>query len=125
MKKVILNGTITDLDGNVQQMQSGRIAIGANGLPVADAMGNPIREVKNQTFGRFVLDALLQSPTKDDAETQAKFALCERINENLKLAAPTELELSDTEFETVSQTMSRQRLLIKARWLEMVEGLNA
>lgn len=125
MKKVILNAVILDLEGAVITAGTQRVAIDGNGQVIKDAQGQPIREQKPMTFGKIALDALVRATTKDDAEAKDKFALANQINDNLKLVAPAELQLEDADYDFVAGIIARQPLIVKARFIEMVEAQNA
>ena len=115
MKKVILNDVILGLNGETVTEQ-GRTVIGENGQPQASSI--PTK------FGKVVLAALLRIQTKDDADVAAKFALANQINDNLKLTAPTVIELADDDFDFAKKVMSRQPLIVAARFLDMVADQN-
>lgn len=124
MKKVILNAEIVDLSGVVLATQTGKILTDETGKYVTDVNGQPVRETKPILFGKIILDSLLRVTTKTDDEAKSKFVLASKLNDNLKLSAPTEMELSDEDFEFATTVISRQPLIIKARFLEMVELSN-
>jgi len=115
MKKVILNETILGLNGETLA-QAGRPTM-ADGKVVTP---QPTKIL----FGIPILQALLQSQTKDEAETDAKFALANTINDALKSSTPVEIDLSEADFAFAQNVMLRQPLLIKKRWYDMVERLN-
>ena len=123
MKKVILNAHILDLDGAVVNTQTSRVAIDATGKVITDANGQPIREQKPLLFGKIALDALVRVSTKTDDEAKAKFALATALNDNIK-ETNTVIELDDLDYEFVAGIISRQPLIVKARFLEMVEAQN-
>jgi len=115
MKKVILNDVILGLNGET---------VTENSQPVMGQNGQMTMNQIPQKFGKAILAALLRIQTATDAETEAKFNLATQINDNLKLNAPTVIELADEDFAFVQGVMARQPLLIKARFLEMVEAQN-
>ena len=116
MKKVILNDVILGLNGET---------VTENSQPVMGTNGQmQMQQIPNK-FGKAVLAGLLRVQTASDAETEAKFNLANQINDNLKLTVPTVIELSDEDFAFVKSVMDRQPLLIKARFLDMVEAQNA
>lgn len=118
MKKVILNQSITDLDGNVISMPTGRM------LP-SNSPEQPMRqEVLPITFASLTKRGVLQSRAKDEAEVEFLFNLAEKLNETSKVSTPEVLELEDTEFELVKKTVISQQVVVAHAFLVMVEEQN-
>lgn len=109
MKKVILNDTIVGLRGDVL-MDYDYTGAEPTLLPVK--------------FGSFALNFVLSATTESDEDTMLYFSLAEKLQENLNLDKPTELELSDEWYAIVYNAMKPQAVLVKARFLQMVAKLN-
>ncbi|MDD3405928.1 MAG: hypothetical protein PHH23_06655 [Paludibacteraceae bacterium] len=117
MKKLLLNDTIKGLNDETVSTQTGRY--------VTEETGARVAEITPVKFGSLALAKILRSRTGTDAEATALFDLGQRINENLALATPTQIEVSDEEFATIKGAIDSEAVVVKARFIEMVESLNA
>ncbi|GEM_PF-1262995 len=117
MKKVILNAPILGLNGEVIVSPTGRVITGEGGVQS--------QEQKPLTFAQTALNTIIRSRTRTDEEAEALFALAEKLNNTLKVSTPETLELSDEEFAAVKEAIDREAVIVKARFLQMVEELNA
>ncbi len=115
MKKVILNAPILDLNNQAVTAPTGRAMVTEQGQQ---------QEIAPIKFGKLAVDAIVRASTRTDEEALQAFDLAAKINESLKLSEPTQLELSDEEFEMVSKAIARREVIVKARFLQMVETLN-
>ena len=116
MKKVILNAVVLGLNGETLVTNTGRTLTGQDGQQSAEQL--PI------LFGKVALDTIIRSRTKDDEQTQLLCDLSVKLNETILLDTPEVLELSDEEFLAVKQSIDREALIVKARFLQMVEAQN-
>jgi len=116
MKKVILNGTISDLNGKPILLETGKVTLNEN--------NEPVREIVQQKFGRILPDMLIRMGSLTDEQADLLVNLAEKINENMKLETPTEMELSDDEFMVCYQIMAQREAITKARFNAMVKTLN-
>jgi len=117
MKKVILNAPILGLNGETIVSPTGRVFTGENGVQS--------QEQKPLTFAQTALNTIIRSRTRSDEEAAQLFALAEKLNNTLKASAPEILELSDEDFTVVKEAIDREAVIVKARFLQMVEDLNA
>ncbi len=116
MKKLILNAPILGLKGE--------IIVDFTGNSILNEKGEPIPETTEVKFGKVALDTIVRSGTETDEQTLLAFSLAEKLQENLELKEPTEMELTDEEYQWVYSAISQQAVIIKARFLQMVEKLN-
>ena len=116
MKNVILNAPVLGLNGETLVAQTGRTVAGQNGQLQAEQA--PI------VFGKLALDSIIRSRTQTDEQNEILFNLAEKLNNIVKVTTPQTLELSDEEFEAVKAAIDREAVIVKARFLQMVEELN-
>ncbi len=112
MKTVLLNGSILGLNNEKLVDYTGRY--------IMDENGNQVPETNEIKFGKLALDAIIRMGSENDEQALMLFGLAEKLNENLKLAEPTEMELSQEEFEIVKRVIDNQPVIVKARFLQMV-----
>lgn len=108
MKRVILNEILTGINGEV-----------IVDYDYQTVQGEP--RTLPMTFGRLILRDLLNQGTATDDDAMRLYGFAERINANLLLDAPTVMELSDEEFSDVKEIISGQPLIVKAKFLKMLE----
>lgn len=117
MKKVLLNDVILGLRKEVLVAETGKYISDERGMQVAETL--PVK------FGKLAIDVIYNSPTETYDESMLLFDLLEKLQSNLDVVAPTELELSDTEFDYVERAIAGQAVIVKARFRQMVQRLNA
>ena len=111
MKTLTLNAPILGLNGETLVDYTGRY--------VADENGNQVPETTEIKFGKLALNAIVRMGSETDEQALMLFGLAEKLNENLKLAEPAEMELSQEEFDVVKRVIDGQPVIIKARFLQM------
>ena len=116
MKNVILNAPVLGLNGETLVTNTGRTLTSQDGTQSAEQL--PIM------FGKVALDTIIRSRTKDDAQTQLLFDLSIKLNATVNVSTPEVLTLSDEEFLAVKQSIDREAVIVKARFLQMVEAQN-
>lgn len=117
MKKVILNAPILGIKNEILVSETGRYLTDENGQQYPETI-----QIK---FGRIALDVIIRSGTETDEQALLLFALSEKLQANLDVAEPTEMELTDEEFEWVKRAIDSQAVIVKARFLKMVQEANA
>ncbi len=115
-KKVILNAPILGLKGEK--------VVDHTGNYVTNEEGREVPEVVELKFGKIALDNIVRSGTETDEQALLAFSLAEKLQTNLEEKEPTEIELSEDEFNWVRGAISQQAVIVKARFLQMVEKLN-
>ncbi len=106
--------------------------LGLKGEKVVDHTGNYILNKEGENvpemvelkFGKLALDGIVRSGTENDEQALLAFSLAEKLQTNLDKKKPTEMELTDDEFQWVYGVITQQPVIIKARFLQMVEELN-
>ncbi len=116
MKKVILNAPILGLKGEKVVDHTGNYILNDEGQNVPEVV-----EVK---FGKLALDGIVRSGTENDEQALLAFSLAEKLQANLEQKKPTEMELTDDEFQWVYGVITQQPVIVKARFLQMVTNLN-
>lgn len=117
MKKVVLNDIIIGLKNDTIVTETGRYIADKEGMQVAETV--PVK------FGEIALQTIINQPTGTDEEALQLFVLGEKLQQNLDTEKPTEITLDDAEFAYVNEAIARQPVIVKARFLQMVERLNA
>jgi hypothetical protein len=118
MKKVILNEPIRNSAGDIIASETGRV------LPAMPGR-EPQREVKPITFASIanrVIEGM--QGVESDEEVKRLDAISKTLVATLKNELPDEIELPDEDFETIKKVIDRQSVVVRARFLEMVESLN-
>ncbi len=118
MKKVVLNQPIRNSAGDVIASETGRV------LPAIPGR-EPQREVKPITFAGIanrVIEGMQGIET--DQEVKRLDAISKILVATQKVETPEEIDLQDEDFATVKKIIDRQSVVVRARFLEMVEGLN-
>ena len=100
--KVVLNQPVLDLGGK----------------PVIGFNRNPV------TFASKVISGLVNGFASTPEEVEKKFKLAEKIQETLESENPTVLDLSEEEYEYAGKLISRENVLIRARFAEMLAENN-
>lgn len=94
--------------------------------PITDHNGQPV--VINGTSPTTLSDILEmvipQVRTTTDEEALMVYALLLKVNESKKSWECPSIEVTDEEFSVIKQIMSRESLLIKVFFLNMVNHLN-
>ena len=116
MKKLILNAPILGLNGEVLVGQTGRML---------DIRGTQRPEQEPIKFATIAMRSIIQSRTQTDEETYKLVDLAERLNAVSKLSEPAEIEVSDEDFEVIRSVINREAVIVKARFLQMVEEVNS
>ncbi len=116
MKKVILNAPILGLKGE--------IIVDFTGNSLLNEKGESVPETTEVKFGKIALDTIVRSGTETDEQALLALSLAEKLQANLELKEPTEMELTNEEYQWVYGAIIQQPVIIKARFLQMVENLN-
>ncbi len=116
MKNLLLNGSILGLNDETIVTDSGRFRLNDN--------GERVNVAKPLKFAELVLSKIIRSRTNTDEEAEQLFALAEKLNANLQLEEPTQMEVSDDEYKIIKNAIDSEAVIVKARFLQMVEELN-
>ena len=109
--KAILNDVIYDIEGkeltveNFDQLEDGKPTI------------TPLK------FCNIIYSKLLSTKPKGDIQTKEYFNLAEKMY-NLSLIEPQETEITVGEYTICRDILSKERLIVQAKFLEMIERLN-
>ena len=114
MKKVILNVPLKDLNGSVL----------VEGVKTVDVDGVKTQIPVSVTYGSKAVKSLGYVRTETDEDALALLALAKKINDTLLTVEPVELSLEDSEFSKVNEVISREPMIIKGQFLQMVAELN-
>lgn len=117
MKKLILNAPIYGLNGEVLVGQTGRM--------LGDVRGTQRPEQEPVRFASIAVRGIIQSRTQTDEETLKLVELAERLNVVSKNPEPVEIELTDDEYDVIRNIINREAVIVKARFLQMVEEVNS
>lgn len=119
MKKLILNEPIRNNAGEVIVSETGRV------LPPAVSGRDPQREVKPITFAGIINQVIESIPNPGtDEDVRRLDNLSKAMIEVLAAQAPSEVEVGDADFEVIKSIIDKQRQVVRARFLEMVDKLN-
>lgn len=77
------------------------------------------------SFGELLLRTLSQKTTSTDDEATTLYTLCQTINTNLLAAEGTVLTVSDSDYTLIKAVIDQQPVVVKARFIEMVNAKNA
>lgn len=115
MKRLLLNGLISGLNGETIVTNSGRFHINENDERTETAV--PVK------FAVLALNKIIRSRTSTDEEAETLFSIAEKLNTNLQLE-PTEIEVTDDAFKIIKNAIDSEAVIVKARFLQMVAELN-
>lgn len=106
--KVILNDIIRDIEGKELTTEN---------FENGEMITTPLK------FCSIIYNKLLSTKPRGDIQTKEYYSLAEKMYE-LSLTEPQEIEITDGEYMICRNILSKERLIIQAKFLEMVNELN-